>query len=369
MITYISIKGFKRFENADFELRPLTVLAGLNGTGKSSLIHALLLVTQASKRHSGETVPLNNLFGADLAPASDVLNWRSQHIEISVGSSDRSVNPDGAHWRFKIPHDDALYLQIDERPRALPFGFSDEPGAFTYLSAERFGPRSVLQNSPIAERELGVGVKGEYTAQVLARGGNFPIGDSRRRHPTKASDTQFLKYEVENWLSEIVRPLEVDVVEFPAAAFTALRFRSPGGEWVRAPNMGFGVSYALPIIVSGLQVLGNGILVVENPEAHLHPAGQSRIGIFLAWLAGCGVQVVLETHSDHVLNGIRRAIAEHKYLEPSSALVHFFEDQNDSPHVHHLGFTQTGGMENWPQGFFDQYQIDVSALGRIRRRE
>jgi predicted ATPase len=49
--------------------------------------------------------------------------------------------------------------------------------------------------------------------------------------------------------------------------------------------------------------------------------------------------------------------------------VHFFEDQNDSPHVHHLGFTQTGGMENWPQGFFDQYQIDVSALGRIRRRE
>ena len=88
--------------------------------------------------------------------------------------------------------------------------------------------------------------------------------------------------------------------------------------------MGFGVTYSLPIILSGLIAKEKGLLIVENPEAHLHPAGQSRMGVFLAWLAGKGVQVLVETHSDHIINGIRRAIAEFKYLDNSSALVHWF---------------------------------------------
>lgn len=60
--------------------------------------------------------------------------------------------------------------------------------------------------------------------------------------------------------------------------------------------MGFGLSYALPIVVGGLVAAKDGLLIVENPEAHLHPQGQSNMGQFLAWLAGKGVQVIVETH-------------------------------------------------------------------------
>ena len=79
---------------------------------------------------------------------------------------------------------------------------------------------------------------------------------------------------------------------------------------MRPTNMGFGVSYALPVITAGLLAPAGSLLVVENPEAHLHPAGQSRVGRFLAHLAASGVQVVAETHSDHVLNGVRLAAVE-----------------------------------------------------------
>jgi len=99
----------------------------------------------------------------------------------------------------------------------------------------------------------------------------------------------------------------------------------------------------------------------------LHPAGQSRMGVFLAWLSSKGVQVVVETHSDHVLNGMRRAIGEHDFLSPEDAVVHFFDGEDDA--IQELHFTDRGSISHWPKGFFDQYQIDVMALGRLRRSE
>ena len=133
--------------------------------------------------------------------------------------------------------------------------------------------------------------------------------------------------------------------------------------------MGFGVSYALPIVLAGLTARRGGLIVVENPEAHLHPAGQSRMGVFLAWLASRGVQVVVETHSDHILNGVRRAIGEYRFLDHDSAIAHYFDSaESDIPSIHRLDFTSIGGISHWPRGFFDQYQIDVASLGRVRRR-
>jgi predicted ATPase len=89
------------------------------------------------------------------------------------------------------------------------------------------------------------------------------------------------------------------------------------------------------------------------------------MGHFLAAIAASGVQVLVETHSDHVLNGIRRAIGEHRILPASQAIVHYFDGDGSAPQT--LAFTETGGIDSWPRGFFDQFQLDVAALTRIRR--
>ena len=133
-------------------------------------------------------------------------------------------------------------------------------------------------------------------------------------------------------MGKIVRPIQIDAEWFPNTSVTRLRFKTPGirSEWTRAPNAGFGISYALPIVVAALRAAAGGLLLVENPEAHLHPAGQSRIGGFLARVAADGVQVFVETHSDHVLNGIRVAVADGSAaLLPEQAAIHFFRVEDD----------------------------------------
>ncbi|CAG2159544.1 AAA family ATPase [Cupriavidus numazuensis] len=366
MITGIEIQGFKRFESKQFDLAPLTLLTGRNGVGKTSLIHALLLAWEVSSELTN-TVRLNGPFGMELGTAEDVRNWHSADVTQLQITSDEG---DASTWRLGLPADDALYLTVEQRPDHTPAAFAGHPRAFCYLSAERLGPRSVLGASPHPDDELEVGVRGEYCAQILETLGSKPLADESRLHPDRSeSGPSLLKYEVERWLSEIARPIEIDATRYQSSAVTALQFRSPGGDWVRAPNMGFGVSYALPVVLAGLTCIRGGILVVENPEAHLHPAGQSRMGVFLAWLAGRGVQVIVETHSDHVLNGVRRAIGEHHYLASDAALAHYFDSSDgDDLLIHKLTFTSIGGISHWPKGFFDQYQIDVASLGRVRRR-
>lgn len=367
MIAGITIKGLKRFKDQRFKLAPLSVLTGLNGSGKTSMIQAILLATEASTAKSS-SLRLNGPFGLELGTAEDVLNWESTSpIDISFDGRDGEAG----RWQFAVPSEDALYLEIVDKPKEPPKAFSGNPRMFTYLSAERLGPRGYTSVSPLPESELEVGVHGEYCAHVLSVLGDQIIKATERSHPLyRTLAPRLLKYEVEQWLSEIARPIEVTGARATNSIVAELKFRSPGSTWVRSTNMGFGISYALPIVLAGLIAESGGLLLIENPEAHLHPAGQSRMGVFLAWLAGRGVQIVIETHSDHIINGVRRAVAEHRYLDPDSAVIHWFgsADDDKKPAFSSLSIGETGGVSDWPRGFFDQYQIDVSSLGRIRRK-
>jgi len=367
MIEGVAIKGLKRFRDERFRLAPLSVLTGLNGSGKTSLIQALLLVAEASATKSS-SLKLNGPFGLELGTAEDVLNWESASpISISFAGSEGELED----WRFAVPSEDALYLEIVGIPNERPRAFSGAPRMFTYLSAERLGPRGYTAASPLPETELEVGVHGQYCAHVLSVLGDQVMKTKERAHPLYSSSSpRLLKYEVEQWLSEIARPIEVTGERSTNSIVAELKFRSTGSTWVRSTNMGFGITYALPIILAGLIAEQGSLLVVENPEAHLHPAGQSRMGVFLAWLAGRGVQVVIETHSDHIINGIRRAVAEHRYLDSQSAVVHWFGGADADVEFNYstLSVSETGSMSDWPKGFFDQYQLDVASLGRIRRR-
>lgn len=376
MIRRLDIQGFKRFAKCSIEMAPLTVLTGTNGAGKTSTIHALLLARLASMPSEGYAeqivVPLNGPFGLELGTAQDVLNINTalEHSRITI---EILGDESSQEFEFDATDEQRLYLPVKRSsPRASFWALNGPNRFFTYLCAERLGPRETLRASALHDDHLGVGVQGEFSAQILAIHGMREKIDPAKRHPERRDDVDaLLKYQVEAWLSDVVRPVEIDTVWFPNTSVTSLQFRSPGDVlWVRAPNMGFGVSYALPIILAGLFAPWQkpSMLIVENPEAHLHPAGQSRIGVFLAQMAASGVQVLLETHSDHVLNGIRRAIGEHQVLKAADAVTHFFDMETDAdPRITTLRFTETGGMSEWPRRFFDQYQLDVAALTRVRR--
>jgi len=360
MIHELHIYGFKIFTEATFKMAPLTVLAGMNGAGKTSVVHALLLIREATRR-GDEVVQLNGPHGLELGTFGDIQNWDAPE-SVCFDLTDNAGNV--FSWVFG-GNPTALYAEIQKQPSQIPLAFEAGGRMFQYLSAERYGPRNILGSVALPPDLLEVGFRGEYSAQVIYSLDNLPIDELRRCPGARDEDAALLKFEAERWLSRIARPVQIDTDSLAVRTVTALRFRVPDGEWVRPPNMGFGVTYALPVILAGLTAGKDGLLMVENPEAHLHPSGQSQIGYFLAAIAAAGVQVLVETHSDHVLNGIRRAIGEYRILSSDQAITHFFDIDGSAPQS--LGFTDSGGIASWPRGFFDQYQLDIAALTRVRR--
>ena len=373
MITEIRLENFKRFRDMNLKAANLTVLTGANGSGKTSVLHSLLLARQMARQPDRSHVELNGVDTLELGGAEDVIHREASDelaaVEVLDGEGRR------CRWSFGTADSTdtrTLNALVVDRPDDYPGTLAGPAPQFCYLCAERLGPRDVLSASAADAAELDVGSRGEFVAQVLASFDRSRVSTGRIENSSTVSQLTGLLHQTESWMARIVRPIQIDAEWFPNTSVTRLRFKTPGlrSEWTRAPNAGFGISYALPIIVAALRAEVGGLLLVENPEAHLHPAGQSRIGAFLAQVAADGVQIFLETHSDHVLNGIRVAVADSSAaLLPEQVLIHFFRAEDDeSPILQSMDLKQTGQLSAWPSGFFDQTQVDLAALASKRRR-
>ncbi len=361
----LHIRHFKCFQETRIPVSPLTLLTGMNGAGKSTTIQSLLLMRAAELAE--HEVSLNGPFGLALGEASDVIHREADFEHgLRLGFEREGVT---AMWHLGAGDN------VDERRPALRIveraaeRIAPPGRGFVYLCAERLGPRDALAPASVSDHEVTVGAQGENTAQVLELLDRKHPVELARRHPGAPKNASTLLIHVEHWASSIIRPMQIQASWVPGVAVTTLRFRDPGStEWTRPFNTGFGVSYALPLIVAALTVPVGGVLVVENPEAHLHPAGQSAMGHLLARVAADGVQVFVETHSDHVLNGVRRAIGVDRLLPAERARCIFFGAQGaEGEPWTSLGFTEAGGVERWPALFFDQYQMDVALLAKVRR--
>lgn len=90
-------------------------------------------------------------------------------------------------------------------------------------------------------------------------------------------------------------------------------------------NVGFGISYSLHVITAILKAKDGDLIIIENPESHVHPRGQAELGKLIALAAINNIQIIIETHSDHIINGIRVAVKENKRISWTSYHVLFRE--------------------------------------------
>ena len=133
-------------------------------------------------------------------------------------------------------------------------------------------------------------------------------------------------------------------------------------------NVGYGLSYALPIIVSVLSANKNSLILIENPEAHLHPKGQSELAKLIALAAHNGIQIIVETHSEHIINGVLVACKrfEQDGIGISKELVkiyHFKRDEDKHCAVtQQIEILKDGKISNQPEDFFEQTEKDLNYL-------
>jgi len=125
------------------------------------------------------------------------------------------------------------------------------------------------------------------------------------KHPKAKSDS--LLHQTIGWLNDISPGVRLVIEDIKSADLLKLgvQFETPDGftNEFSPLNVGFGILYVLPVIVNLLRARPGDLVLLENPESHLHPQGQSAIGRLLAASAANGVQIFCESHSDHIING------------------------------------------------------------------
>lgn len=362
MLKSIFLKNFKSFADTEVPFKPLTVILGPNGAGKSSLIQAILVLRQSFDQPTPSEAILNGHL-ANLGVGRDVLRQGANEelIEITISSQTGEVS------EFVLDYEadsDTLPLTI---PSALPSELTCEN--FTYLAAERIGPRLVGPRSLQSAHRRDVGARGEGALAVLER---YRAAILDENDPRRGGVSGSLEEVFQSYLELICPTARVELhpygeVDSIGSSFV---FTPPGGLPslpLRPTNVGFGLSYSLPIIVAALVAQPGSVLIVENPEAHLHTVSQRAMTELLVRTAAAGVQVIIETHSRETFHWIRnKSIAGE--IDGNGICINYFEavyEGGERLSKCSSLASASDSLENWPQNFFDAYGSPIDLIAPV----
>ncbi len=368
MINSLRLRNFKCFEDRALNFGKITLLSGLNGMGKSSVLQSLLLLRQSFLQGAlpGKGLALNGDM-VSLGTGQDVLYEDALGERICVDLKFNQTLSVG--WEFAYRADADMLDLVEENVGMDDFAnISLVTDNFHYLQAERIGPRPTSAVSDyIVVRHRQLGTRGEYTSHFLSEYGDEDIPVAPLAHPEARS--LHLRHQIEAWLRVVSPGVQIELVSHRGMDLVNLQYSFVLGRKTsnsyRASNVGFGITYTLPILTAILSAKPGSLLLLENPEAHLHPRGQVRIGELLAQAANYGVQILLETHSDHILNGIRLAV--HSRLIPNTdVMLYYFGRQYDNGQVVNQtlqpAIDANGRIDKWPDGFFDEMDNSLATL-------
>lgn len=369
MISKVSISNFKVFKDqVDFkDLKYLNFLTGINGRGKSTMLQAFIALAQSIKENGNFDLLCLNGDMVNLGNSIDVKNEEISREKEIVLSFTREDTQFDFVFSVVMDNEQALRLKelringssssIDSYPEEIKSLFKN----LIFISAERLGPQ--LHYAFNNDMNY-IGSKGEYVAcafynhkddvvnKIIIDGipDIFPEINLENIDPTLGGQVQF-------WLSQMFRPTYVNAEYIASVNEYTLRFGAPDRSGKYKPtNVGFGYSYVLPILVAALLAKPDSIFIIENPEAHLHPQAQSILSKFLALVSKTGVQIFIETHSEHIINAARVMIVQESF-KPDDLRILYFDEKFPQKHIP-IEVLSDGRISEWPEGFFDQSELD-----------
>ncbi len=384
MLTCLKIQNFKCFNELSLQLAPLTLLTGFNAAGKSTAIQSLLLFAQALRYNDKSSkIPLNGTLVC-LGTPGEVLYSGSGDVAFNIEDNQCNVewilHPDdrtkGNALRIKqikindedVSEKNKNFNHLDRLlPREANKNAKDlvkHLREIVFLSAIRIGTADVFPtpNGP-SPSNADVGLQGEFAPWLFERNLDETI-DQSRLNPSDPANT--MRRQFNAWANDLFPGAQGNAERIDKTSLLRLELRiGDKSDWRRPSNIGYGLTYAFPVIVSALLARKDHILIIDSPEAHLHPLGQSKMGHFLAKMSAAGVQIIIETHSDHILNGIRLAVQK-AVVKPEKVAIHFFNHpmnvSKGNAQVQSPLIDSQGNLSEWPDGFFDQAENDLARL-------
>lgn len=377
MLNRVKVENFKSLKCLDYACAKLNLLTGVNGAGKSSFVQLLCLLREIAPRASEQSVTLASVGRGGEISYQDVHYCYSKRVDtrFEVAFSARGggqefllkkvIEPSAAHG-LAVSHPDYgweylnAYADYHEARSADINGKVKEPigdiDAIAQKCEDEFSAwlsriQSEEKDSVKVFKEIWKGARfidafrkkpcevnrgGKYydlnfmfeeydVSEFDPEGGD--VWEFLYKGKVLCRDNSLLEKvnECLQWVSPGAR-LEVEQKKVGEEEYyiKSVAFGKDSANAFKPQNVGFGISYILPVLVTLLTAKSGSIIIIENPEAHLHPRGQAEMGRLIAETVARGVQVFVETHSDHVINGIRVSVKK-GVVKPEDVNIAFFE--------------------------------------------
>lgn len=360
MLTKMRLENFKSWRELDIDLAPITLLYGTNSSGKSSILQSLLLLMQTGEKGGGNKVD----FGGN---PNDYVNLGSYRETVFNHDIEKDIVIGlqfGDRFRYygstvKIFQQKDEVIIEEDSPGWLDFFVENSYGEYlNYLGPLRSkAERSYLWSGSTPYR---INTNGENAIAAL-------ISSER-------TDDD-LHLGVSRWLAGLglledfhISPLD-----------SGKRFYEPLGKVINIESslldVGFGVSQVLPVVTLLFFVPENSIVLIEQPELHLHPSAQAKLAdLFLEVAEKRGLQLIIESHSEHLLRRMQRRIAEvdQPFANPDNIKAYFCEATAEGSKIQAVEVDDYGQIRNWPENFFGDLAGDLDAMmqaGIERRRK
>jgi predicted ATPase len=351
MLTHIRLENFKSWRELDIDLAPITLLYGTNSSGKSSVLQAALFLAQSAyNQHIGDV----NFGGnpgdfVDLGSFRDVVFRHDLSLRVLI-----ELTRDAAVWhsaKFDLHYLDGRVVDAEITLSATDVIYDAyiSSNQLHYLGPLRSHPkRAYVWTGTLPLRDS---PSGEHTVGIL-------IASAKDEDRTVLS-------EVSNWLSKLGLVNQFQIVALDRDERFFETSVSVGQTPSSLLDVGFGVSQVLPVITSLFFVPVGSIVLLEQPELHLHPRAQAVLAdLFLHVAEARNLQLIIESHSEHLLRRIQRRIAEPEYAfaTPDNIKAYFCDKGDNGSTIQQVEIDAYGQINNWPQDFFGDILGDLDAL-------
>ena len=349
MLNRYRIENYKSFRENDFELRKLNLFSGANSAGKSSAIQALLNAADNFRKETTEHSIVAR--HTQVVTFNETRNFitNAKSYRIGLYDDENEIN------LLFTPADDAfkgINVVQDGRPKGNLYSLLHNN--LFYLPAMRTGRLDNSTINPNAEQNP-LGLNGEFVIDFYQNNRTQLLPESL----WAGKEIKTLEGQVNLWLKKLTGYrliVELDGTQY------RVKFETIGGKQLFPYHVGTGISFITEVIIVCLALPENGMVIIENPEIHLLPSAQADLIDFFAMVAKSGRQVIIESHSDHLFNGIRRLLHKGNITLADVNVFHFTREEDGLTKGESVILTQEGGIRNYIPGMFEQFDKDLDDI-------
>lgn len=374
MINKVRIQALKSIKDMTVHCKKMNLIVGTNSSGKSTFLQSILLEAQNSAEQWGLNGPLLELgefnevhnYSAGRNEPIKIETWTNKEIPFYLEFKQDDSSKKGYKIEMSDSGDDILFdlLQAeDEFSSPVIYGTG-----IRYLSSRRIGVQDSYSKNRNSSDDFGI--NGEFSVAYLQEHEDDIIEQALQSDVEHFGDS--LAGQVNYWLARILGDTTMRTRNVSKTSFVQILYNNNPETinqeelYCRPINVGSGVSYLISILIECLASQKDDIIIIENPEIHLHPKAQSELCKFFYLISQAERQLFIETHSDHIFNGVRAGIARGDFNQDDIA-VNFFVMKNASTQCNPITFGKFGKIygENdrlTLENLFDQFELDLDEM-------